>query len=226
MRVASRAFFVAMTAVSACAGRPAPQPAAEEPWNYERHVAKRTAEIEAAGREEGGVLFVGDSITDAGGDWSRWFPGVRTSNQGIGGDRTDAVLARMDTITRGTPQRVFLMIGTNDLSGGATPEAAADDALAVASAIADGIAGAEIYVQSVLPREAAMAQAVEALNARLAAKARAARFVYLDLHASFAAADGSLRADLTEDDLHLNGEGYALWADLIDRCVRVGCEGL
>ena len=199
--------------------------AAEEPWDYDAHVAQRTAEIEAAGVETGGVLFVGDSITYGAGDWSRWFPGVQTSNQGIGGDRTAALLSRMGTITRGTPARTFLMIGTNDLSGGLAPDEAADGAIAVAEGIAAGIPGTDLYVQAVLPRDAGMAEAVEAVNARLEAAAGEAGYTYLDLHPAFAAPDGTLRAELTEDELHLNERGYALWAELIDACVREGCDG-
>lgn len=205
---------------AACAGE-----APADAWNYEAHVAKRSAEIAASPVEDGGALFVGDSITDAGGDWSRWFPGVRTSNQGIGGDRTAALLGRMDQITRGAPDRVFLMIGTNDLSGGA-PAQAAEGALAVARGIKAGLPDAELYVQSVLPREADKADDVVAVNARLAAAADGAGYTYLDLHAHFATDRGALRAELTEDGLHLVDEGYALWAGLIDACVREGCDGL
>ena len=209
---------------------PAPETASEtapdEPWNYERHVAERSAEIAASPIERGGVLFVGDSITLGGGDWSARFPGVAASNQGIGGDRTEALLGRMATITRGTPERVFLMIGTNDLSGGLTVEAVAEGAVAVARGIRRGIPDAELYVQSVLPREAAMADAVEAVNARLAAAADEAGYTYLDIHGAFDAGDGSLEASLTEDDLHLNEAGYARWSALIEPCVRRGCEGL
>ena len=225
-----RAMIVALLAALGC-GRQAEAPAeaeaaAEEPWDYERHVAERTAEIAASPVERGGVLFVGDSITLGGGDWSRRFPGVVTSNQGIGGDRTDALLGRMATITRGTPERVFLMIGTNDLSGGLTPEAAAGGAVAVARGIKEGIPDARLYVQSVLPREAAMADAVDAVNACLAAAADEVGYTYLDIHGAFEAGDGTLRAELTEDDLHLNEAGYERWSSLIERCVRQGCEGL
>ena len=206
---------------------PSKDTAAEEPaeaWDYEAHVAKRTAEIDAAPVECGGVLFVGDSITDAGGDWTRWFPGVVTSNQGIGGDQTRAVLARMDQVTRGTPERVFLMIGTNDLPGG-TPKAAAEGAIAVAAAIRRGLPDAELYVQSVLPRGTDLADEVRAVNARLAAAAGEGGYTYLDLHSRFATPEGTLRPELTYDDLHLEEAGYALWAELIDECVRRGCDG-
>ena len=218
--------IAAILTLGACGAAPSANEEPQEEWNYERHVAERTAEIDAAGIEEGGVLFVGDSITYGGGDWSRWFPGVVTSNQGIGGDRTEALIGRMATITRGTPERVFLMIGTNDLSGGLTPDEAADGAIAVAEGIRAGIPDADLYVQSVLPRDAEMAEAVEAVNARLETAADETGYTYLDIHPAFAEPDGTLRPVLTEDALHLNDQGYALWADLIDTCVREGCDGL
>ena len=227
-----RRALIGLLMTAACAhggdrGAAAPELAeAPEPWNYERHVAARTAEIAASPVERGGVLFVGDSITLGGGDWSRWFPGVVTSNQGIGGDRTAALVGRMPTITRGTPERVFLMIGTNDLSGGLTPEEAASGAIAVARGIQEGIPDAGLYVQAVLPREAAMADAVKAVNARLAAAAETVGYTYLDIHPAFEVEGGTLDPAVTEDDLHLTDAGYARWASLIDGCVRQGCQGL
>ena len=193
-------------------------------WNYEEHVAKRQAEIDASPVEAGGVLFVGDSITEAG-DWSAAFPGLATSNQGVAGDRTDAVLARMDQVARGTPERVFLMIGTNDLSGLGAEEAAAG-AVAVAREIRTRLPDADLYVQSVLPRERSKVSDVAMVNERLASEADRLGYTYLDIHDRFAAPDGTLRAELTYDDLHLNDQGYALWAETIEACVREGCDGV
>lgn len=197
----------------------------EDVWNYEAHVKRRAAEIDAAPVLRGGVLFVGDSITEGGGDWSERFPGVATANHGVGGDTTGAVMARMDQVARGTPERVFLMIGTNDF-GGASAEDAAEGALAVAEAIRLRLPDAALYVQSVLPREAARADMVRTVNAELAANAGMLGYTYLDIYPAFATPDGTLRPELTEDDLHLTEPGYALWASLIDKCVREGCEGV
>ena len=221
-------FTLAALMLAGCT-QDAPMDAEAEPWNYEEHVVRRAAEIGASPVERGGVLFVGDSITEGGGDWSARIPGVVTSNHGVSGDTTGAVLARMDQVARGTPERVFLMIGTNDFGESVsleTAEDAAEGALAVAEAIRRRLPDADLYVQSVLPREPARADMVRTVNARLAASADRLGYTYLDLHPPFATPDGALRPELTEDDLHLTELGYALWAELIGPCVREGCEGV
>lgn len=63
----------------------------------------------------GGVVFVGDSITQ---DFNvyEYFPGKNVYNRGIGGDTSKGVLRRLDvSIFELKPSQVFLQIGTNDL---------------------------------------------------------------------------------------------------------------
>ncbi|HPQ96908.1 MAG TPA: GDSL-type esterase/lipase family protein, partial [Thiolinea sp.] len=43
-------------------------------------------------------------------------------NRGIGGDDTGGVLGRLDEVVRSRPDKIFLMIGTNDLSAGKSVE--------------------------------------------------------------------------------------------------------
>ena len=39
---------------------------------------------------------------------------------------------------------------------------------------------------------------------------------YIDLYPAFLADDGSLRDELTRDEVHLTGEGYELWQSLLE----------
>jgi lysophospholipase L1-like esterase len=43
--------------------------------------------------------------------------------------------------------------------------------------------------------------------------------VYLDYHTALADAEGSLRAELTDDGLHPNKGGYALMAPLAEKAI-------
>ncbi len=56
------------------------------------------------------IIFLGNSITAEGKDWSQRlnYPNVR--NRGIGGDVTDGVLARLAEITYFKPKAIFLLI--------------------------------------------------------------------------------------------------------------------
>ena len=53
---------------------------------------------------------------------------------------------------------------------------------------------------------------VERLNEALRAVAAERGLTYVDLYPAFLAEDGSLRDELTFDELHLNGDGYREWA--------------
>jgi len=169
----------------------------------------------------GDVVFLGDSITE-GGSWHELFPGVPVRNRGIGGDTTAGVLDRLDQVTAGGPAKVFVKIGTNDLGG----DVSEDEIVANVEAIVDRIhaeaPGSRVYLQSVLPRAVAYRQRVEALNARYAAVAAERGVVWIDLYPSFLAEDGSIRDELANDELHLLGDGYAMWREHIDALVREG----
>ena len=74
----------------------------------------------------GDVVFLGNSITQGGGDWSERLDYPNISNRGIGGDVTDGVLARLEEITFFKPRAVFLLIGINDLWN-VNPETPSED---------------------------------------------------------------------------------------------------
>lgn len=112
------------------------------------------------------VVMLGDSIT-AGGEWSEMFPGVPIRNRGISGDTTSDVLLRLDPIVAAKPAAVFLKIGTNDLNRG--PDRGYELPIGIeqiVSRIQAGSPTTAIFLQSVLPREAAMREEVGAYNRR------------------------------------------------------------
>ena len=96
------------------------------------------------------IVFLGDSITDYG-DWSEWLGNPRVINRGISGDRAEWMLDRLDPIVAGQPAKLFLMIGTNDLAAGATPDAVAANICKVVDRILAESPRTKLYVQSVFP---------------------------------------------------------------------------
>ena len=63
----------------------------------------------------GDIVFLGNSITAGGKDWSERLNEPNIKNRGIGGDVTEGVLARLDELIYFKPRTVFLLIGINDL---------------------------------------------------------------------------------------------------------------
>ena len=189
------------------------------------YVEPRLSEIASTPEPDGAVLFVGDSITQAA-DLATLFPGQPVSNHGIAADRTQGVLHRMDQITRGTPDKIFLMIGTNDLhQGGANTADIAGRVGTIIDTLREREPQAELHVVGILPRAADMADAVSEANAGIREEAERAGVTYLDLTSVMADDNGKIRDALTYDDLHLSEEGYRVWADSLRPCVEGDCTG-
>ncbi|MFN7952487.1 MAG: GDSL-type esterase/lipase family protein [bacterium] len=160
------------------------------------------------------VVFLGDSITEAV-QWHELFPSITTRNRGIGGDTSGEVLARLDPILRGQPRKLFLMVGTNDVRLGRSPDASMKDLETILERLQQEAPGTAVYVESVLPRSARYAARIRAHNRRLEQVAQRHAATYLDLFDSFADERGAIRPEYSNDDLHLLGPGIQLWARLL-----------
>jgi lysophospholipase L1-like esterase len=188
----------------------------------EGHQARLVSAFEALPIAPDDVVFLGDSITEAGA-WEELFPDIRVRNRGIGGDTTDGVLRRLDQVTEGAPVKLFLMIGTNDLFRGDSEAEIVSHIEEILERVKDESSDTEVYVQSVLPREAEYRERVEELNARLAEIASEMGAGWVDLYPAFLDSEtGAIRAELSNDALHLLGPGYILWRDQVEALVRAG----
>ncbi|MFE3030016.1 GDSL-type esterase/lipase family protein, partial [Nocardia tengchongensis] len=126
----------------------------------------------------------------------------------------DDLRARLDTAID-APAAIFLLIGTNDLGLGETPGRVAEKLRRLVEEIRERAPHAPLHLQSVMPRKAKFAERIRELNAaawQIAAEADAA---YIDLWPALADSNGALRPEFTRDGLHLSGEGYAAWIDVL-----------
>lgn len=161
------------------------------------------------------VVFLGDSITE-GGLWSEIFPEVPVKNRGIGGDTTAGVISRIDQIISGKPRAVFLKIGTNDLTHGPDDrQVSYQQYRLIIERIKTESPLTSIYVQSLLPRASSYQKDVESFNSEIQKIARELDVTYINLYPHFLAEDGSIHDHLSNDELHLMGEGYELWQTLL-----------
>jgi hypothetical protein len=187
------------------------------------HVALRLPEIDSLKPLDGGVLFIGDSITE-GAPLFAMFPRLSQANYGIGWDTSDGVLLRLDQIRRNRPDRAFILIGTNDINYAPTSEGIAKNVQSIVAKLSTDMPDTEFYVISILPREKPNNAVLDGANAILKSGAASGGYVYLDLASHVRAADGTLRKDLTFDGLHLNVHGYAVWSKVLETCVWKGCS--
>jgi lysophospholipase L1-like esterase len=158
------------------------------------------------------VLFLGDSIT-AGGDWAQFLPGERVLNLGIGGDTSDGVLARLDEVVSAAPDVIVLLIGTNDFGNQrSSVEHVVRNVETILVNLRRDLPGVRLLLVSILPRAASFTPRIEETNRHLRQFVATCHAQYLDVWPALAT-DGHLAERFTDDDLHLNGDGYRAYAD-------------
>jgi lysophospholipase L1-like esterase len=176
---------------------------------------------------KGGVdfLLLGDSITDG---WrgkngkavyEECFGPFKPANFGIGGDRTQHVLWRLQNgeLEGITPRLCMLMIGTNN--GKDSAEDVAAGITAIVQEIHKRSPKTKVLLLGIFPRGEKPNPAREKndkVNAIVAKLDDGGKTVgYLDIGAKFLSEDGSISKEVMPDFLHLSEKGYRIWADAV-----------
>lgn len=172
------------------------------------------------------LLFLGDSIT-AGwkgqkAAWDAAFGKYKPANFGIGGDRTQHVLWRIENgeLDGITPKVAVLMIGTNN-SGQDSAEGIAAGVTAIVKTIRAKSPKTKVLLLAVFPRGdkpdgnfgAAQAKLKE-VNAIISRLHDGKNVHYLDIGGKFLV-DGRMSKEIMPDFLHLSAKGYEIWAGAI-----------
>ena len=170
------------------------------------------------------VLLVGDSITIQWGEaWKQFFPNLKAVNIGIGGDKTQNVLWRLDHggVEGLQPRVIVLMIGNNNMFF--TPETGIEAAALGIQMCVKNLRGkfpsAALVVAKILPAHVPgnrFYDDIKRTNAALDALKldRDPQLRVLDLWNDFTNADGTIRKALfNPDNIHLSPAGYAVYAD-------------
>lgn len=182
------------------------------------HYAERIAHFKLQPLRKGDIVFIGDSITEQGLNWSILFNDLRVRNRGISGDMTYGVLARLNELKAAPPKAIFLKIGVNDIFNYHYIKQIKDLASVseniekIVTQLNDSLPNTQIYVQSILPdHRNFITQMAQTVNQQIKAIEHA-NFTYIDLHPVFLGPQGTLKKSLTTDGTHLNKAGYDLWA--------------
>jgi len=187
----------------------------------------RAQHFERLPESAGCIIFLGDSQTEQG-EWHELFgdtPAVL--NRGISGDYTEGLLERLPEIIRHKPLKIFLLIGVNDLAFGNSVPEIENAYRAIVQKIRTESPDTELYLQSLLPvnndvRHVGVKNAkILEVNARVAQIAREFALPFLDIATPMKDADGNLAAKFTEDGLHVNGLGYAVWKKEIEQYIQI-----
>lgn len=173
------------------------------------------------------LVFIGDSITQgwegSGKDvWAKYYANRNTVNLGIGGDRTQHVIWRLDNgnLKNITPKAAVIMIGTNN-SGSNTSAEIADGVKVIIKQIRKMSPKTKILVLGVFPRgtnnDDARRKVNQGANAIFKNLADSKHVHYLDIGKHFLTDDGTLTREIMPDLLHLSPKGYLIWAESIEK---------
>ena len=213
------------TAAGESTTTPTPGMANGEKWwrgNYERilsDIKKMEGKID--------IAFVGDSITArwrGGENWTRHWGSYRAVNMGIGGDRTQNVLWRLQNgQLDGYQARLFvLMIGTNNTDKKTDPADIAAGIKAILDLIQSKQPQAKILLLGIFPtgeKPNPGREKKEAVNA-LISKFAGGSVHYMDIGAKFLEPDKSISTEVMKDFLHLAPKGFDIWAEAISGKVK------
>ncbi len=172
------------------------------------------------------LVFIGDSITQGWEGrgknvWSKFYGKRNAVNLGIGGDRTQHVIWRLDNgnLEGISPKAAVIMIGTNN-SGSNTPEEIAEGVTAIVRQLQAKTPATKILLLATFPRGADPSDKRRQVNTKsnaIVAKLAADENVdYLDIGPKFLGEDGSLSKEIMPDLLHLSEAGYTIWATSIE----------
>ncbi len=169
------------------------------------------------------IVFIGNSITN-GAEWNELFPQKRVKNRGISGDTSEGVFDRLDAIVKGKPAKIFILIGVNDISREIKVETIVLNMKRIVEKIQKESPKTKIYIQSILPvnpdfemfKGHMKPELIKEINQFYQNIAQEYKVNYIDLYSHFLE-DGTdkMNKKYTNDGLHLLGEGYLLWREIV-----------
>ena len=168
-----------------------------------------------------GVLFLGDSITAGWGSaqkiWKEHFGKYDPANFGIGGDRTQHVLWRIEQgeLDGITPKVVVLMIGTNNI--GSPADQIAAGVTKIVNSIHAQLPETKVLLLAIFPRgnkaDNPMRLKQQQVNQIISKLDDGNKTRYLEIWKQFLTENGTLTKDIMPDLLHPNAKGYQIWAE-------------
>lgn len=190
---------------------------------YQERWGQKATVFNTLGVDSTNIVMLGNSLTDFN-EWQEMLDNPNIVNRGIAGDIVQGVADRLDCVVDGKPAKIFLMSGVNDVSHHLTADSIATAIVNLVKTIRQRTPGTKLYVESLLPINNTFGryknlkdkeQVIRDINALLKPQVEAAGAVWIDLYPHFCDENGNLKAEWTNDGLHVLGNGYLVWAELL-----------
>ncbi len=178
--------------------------------------------------QPGQVVFVGSSSVRLW-DLKKSFPKLDALNRGFGGSQTsDAVFYAKRIVTAYKPRMVVFYSGDNDLGSGKSPEQVAKDVQAFVEAVRADMREVPIILLSIKPsvKREKLIDKQKVANKLIQDNAVGQKNVtFIDVVPAMLTSEGKPRPEIFRDDqLHMNDEGYKIWAGLLEKLVAPSPE--
>lgn len=183
---------------------------------FEREIRAYEKQDSLSMPPKGQVLFFGSSSFRLWKSFDSDMKGMPASiNRGFGGSTLADALYYFDRmVVKYQPKWVIMYEGDNDLARDKTPQQIANEYDEFVARLAKQVPGAKLVFVAARPSllRFPMVEKQKELNALILAKGG----YFIDMHAPFYLADGSLMTDIfVADKLHLNEKGYVIFAKQI-----------
>lgn len=188
---------------------------------YSKYYYQKASLFELLPIHANDIVFLGNSITD-GGEWAEIFNMPNIKNRGIGADVTSGVYERLAPIVQGKPQKIFLLIGINDIHRGCSADSVSNAIIQIVEKIRKESPKTKVYVQSIFPEDFNIDRfkknrtTILSVNDSLKNYCAKNKLTYIDIHSQLLAPDGvNIHPEVSNDGLHLMGSGYMIWKEAI-----------
>lgn len=196
---------------------------AQEAYQYDSYYYRRASLFEVLPVDSTDIIMLGNSLTD-GCEWHELFANNHIKNRGISSDVVAGVKDRIVPIAKGKPSKIFILIGINDVSHDLSADSIAGSIIALADTLHALTPTTRLYIQSLLPIDASVRYSrladkestIEEINSLLQTAADTHCYTYIDLYKHFVAPNSDrLDTQYSNDGLHLMGNGYLHWGNLL-----------
>ena len=180
------------------------------------------------------AVFMGDSITEG---WRAGDPSLfnhAVLDRGINGQTSPQMLVRFyQDVVALHPQAVHIMAGTNDVAGNTGPSSPEDFKNNIRAMVDLAKANhIRVIVASIPPAERfpwrleiRPVEQIRELNAWLRQFSEQHKLIYADYYSSLTTPAGAFRAELSNDGVHPNSNGYAAMRPIADAALRKATRG-
>lgn len=176
------------------------------------------------------IVFAGDSITDYY-DLNKYFKydNKIIINSGISGYQTSNILKRYNNVIKQyNADKIFLMIGTNDLGAGLDREDIINNIKKILSDCKRDNKNVKLYYETIYPVNRSLRKSNDKrynsdiiyINSEMKKYCNANGIKYLDIYSILEDEKGSLKNEFTSDGLHLNDEGYKVISSFLRQYVE------